>query len=61
MANHFVEFGISKRKACALVGLPRSTERYKHKRILDAVLTEKIKTIAGERSRWDLIPYVLLH
>ncbi len=32
--------------------MPRSTERYKHKRVPDAALAEKIKTIAGERPRF---------
>gem|GEM_PF-2576616 len=32
MACHPVQFSISKWKACEVVNLPRSTERYKHKR-----------------------------
>jgi putative transposase len=52
MACHLVQFGISKRKACELVNLPRSTERYKHKRVPDVALAEKIRTIAGERPRF---------
>ena len=49
---HLQEFGVSKRKACELVNLARSTERYESKRVPDPVLAEQIKKIAGERPRF---------
>ncbi len=52
MVDHLVQLGISKRKACELVGLARSTERYKHRRVPDEALVEKIKAIAGKRPRF---------
>lgn len=45
-------FGLSKRKACELVNLSRSTEGYRFKRVPDVALIEKIKTIASERPRF---------
>lgn len=47
-----MKFGLSKRRACALVRLARSTEHYKSKRAPDTVLAAEIKQIAGDRPRF---------
>jgi putative transposase len=44
--------GISERKACELVGIGRSTVRYKIKKMDETALHEKIKKIAFERKRY---------
>jgi len=47
-----MEHGISERRACQLVGMYRSTVRYKIRRPDDTELSEKIKKIAFEKKRY---------
>jgi len=47
-----VKHGISERKACKLVGVNRSTIRYKIQKANDSELNEKIRKIAFEKRRF---------
>lgn len=44
--------GYSERRACALVGLHRSTCQYRHRRVDDVVLVGRIRELASERPRY---------
>lgn len=46
------EHGISERRACQLVGVNRSTVRYKGQRVDDCKLSESIRKIALEKKRF---------
>ena len=46
------KFTLSERRACALVGLGRSTCRYRARRPDWPVLRERLRTLAGERRRF---------
>lgn len=46
------EHGLSERKACMLVGIQRSTVRYRSKKTDESWLVDKIKTIAYEKKRF---------
>lgn len=53
VVEHFRrEFGLSERRACRLVGQPRSTNRYVATRPDDAELRERLRTLASERPRF---------
>lgn len=47
-----MEHGISERRACQLVGVDRSTVRYKNRRADESLLKEKIRRIALEKRRF---------
>lgn len=47
-----MEHGISERRACQLVGVNRSTTRYRAQKLDDSELNEKIRKIALERRRF---------
>ena len=49
---HLIQFGLSRRNACKLVDLARSTCSYKSKKVPDLGLTEEIREIAGDRPRF---------
>lgn len=51
-SHAIMEHGISERKACQLVGVNRSTVRYKVQKHDDSELNEKIRKIAYERKRF---------
>lgn len=53
-AVHYLEgqYGISERRACRLVGLPRSTLRYQAKAKADAELRTRLRELAAERPRF---------
>jgi putative transposase len=44
--------GYSERRACALIGLQRSTCQYRRRRIDDRELVERIHQLASERPRY---------
>src|SRR5258708_29726282 len=44
--------GLSQRRACRLVGLDRSTLRYRRKRSDDAALRQRLRELAAERRRF---------
>jgi putative transposase len=44
--------GYSERRACALIGLQRSTCQYRHRRVDDEVLVGRIRELASERPRY---------
>jgi putative transposase len=46
------KFGLSERRACALVGLGRSTCRYRARRPEWPALRERLRVLAGERRRF---------
>jgi len=46
------KFELSERRACALVGLGRSTCRYRPRRQDSPMLRERLRTLAGERRRF---------
>jgi putative transposase len=46
------EYGISERRACALVGVGRSTCRYRARRPTDLALRERLRILATERRRF---------
>ena len=46
------EHGLSERKACMLVGIHRSTVRYRSKKADESWLVDKIKEIAYEKKRF---------
>jgi putative transposase len=48
----FKSRGHSERRACALVGLRRSTSRYASRRVDDKRLIERLHELAGERPRY---------
>lgn len=54
MCSRFLieQHALSERKACKLVGLQRSTARYKSRKADDSLLIEKIKSIAYEKKRF---------
>jgi putative transposase len=45
-------FDVSQRRACRLVGVGRSTVRYRRRREDDGVLRERLRTLAAERPRF---------
>ena len=47
-----VVWGVSMRRACAIVGGSRSSLYYRHKRDTQAVLRQRIREIAETRVRW---------
>lgn len=46
------EHGMSERRACALVGVGRSTCRYRSRRPADLALRERLRILATERRRF---------
>jgi putative transposase len=52
------EMGLSHLRACALIGLHRSTSRYARRRDEDKSLRERLRIWAARRPRWG---YRLLH
>lgn len=52
VVNAFKSRGHSERRACALVGLRRSTCRYTSRRVDDEKLVERLHELAGERPRY---------
>ena len=46
------KFELSERRACALVGLGRSTCRYRPRRHEWPALRDRLRTLAGERRRF---------
>jgi putative transposase len=47
-----IKFQLSERRACALVGLGRSTCRYQTRRRDWPALRDRLRTLAGERRRF---------
>jgi putative transposase len=47
-----VAWGVSARRACSIVGVPRSSLYYRHKRDTQAVLRQRIREIAETRIRF---------
>jgi putative transposase len=44
--------GISERRACAVLGIDRTSVRYRHRRGDDAALRARLRALAGERRRF---------
>jgi putative transposase len=45
-------YGISERRACAILGADRTSVRYRHRRDDDAPLRTRLRALAGERRRF---------
>lgn len=52
MSKVMERHGLSQRRACELVGLDRSTMRYRCRRPEDTALRERLRELAGERRRF---------
>jgi len=44
--------GLSQRRACRLVGMDRSTLRYRCKRVEDSTVLQRLRELAAERRRF---------
>ena len=44
--------GVSERRACSIVGVDRSSVRYRHRRPDDAAVRERLRALAAERRRF---------
>ena len=59
MVGHLeAAYDLSQRRACALTGFPRSSQRYRARRIDDPGMHERLKQLAHERPRFG---YERLH
>lgn len=46
------ELGISQRSACRVIGISERAMQYRHRRVDDPKLIERLKALAAERLRW---------
>jgi putative transposase len=44
--------GVSERRACSIIGVDRSSVRYRHQRPDDPVVRARLRALAGERRRF---------